>query len=72
MFNGMSINLYCEYYGIRLPRVKRIIENQQTLQVWRNYGPAAQTLIGRMVVETPLTDVQLRRLPSRLREVVSA
>ncbi len=42
------------------------------LQVWRNYGPHAQPLIGRIVVETPLTDVQLRRLPSRLREVVSA
>lgn len=60
------------YCKIQASTTLTVLNNATLLQVWKDYGPHAQPLIGRMVVETPLTDAQLRRMSSRLRAVVSA
>ena len=44
---------------------------KNAIQIWRNYGPVAQMLIGRVVVEKLLTASQERRMPAGLRRVLS-
>jgi hypothetical protein len=54
------------------PATTVTVANHANLRrMWRNYGPAAQSLIGRVVVKRPLTATQTRRLPKRLRRVLS-
>jgi hypothetical protein len=54
------------------PATTITVRNHAMLRkVWSIYSPAARQLIGSMVVETPLTETQTRRLPERLRRVLS-
>lgn len=48
------------------------VSNHRNLMAsWKLYNPFARTLIGRYIVEKPLTDAQLRRLPGELRDLVA-
>jgi hypothetical protein len=44
-----------------------VSDHRNLLASWRRYDVLSRTLIGRYVVEKPLTDAQLRRLPGELR-----
>jgi hypothetical protein len=44
-------------------------DHRNLLAAWRTYGnPLCAALVGSFHVDTPLTDAQLRRLPTDLRE----
>ncbi len=53
------------------PATIEVPTDKDLLSAWRLYGGPG-TLVGRFVVEKPLTDAQLRRLPRDLRERVAA
>jgi len=45
-----------------------VSDRRALLAAWKRYDVLSRTLIGRYVVEKPLTDAQLRRLPMELRD----
>ncbi len=44
-----------------------VSDHRNLLASWRRYDVLSRTLIGSYVVEKPLTEAQLRRLPRELR-----
>lgn len=45
-----------------------VSDHRNLLASWKRYDVLSRTLIGRYVVEKPLTEAQLRRLPMELRD----
>jgi hypothetical protein len=55
------------YLQVTESAIVKAPNHKSLMHAWRTYG-GPLTLVGRFVVEKPLTEAQLRRLPADLRD----
>ncbi len=57
------------YMQVKSSATIEVPDHKGLLAAWKLYGPGP--LVGRFIVNEPLTKAQLRRLPSGLRELLN-
>lgn len=58
------------YMKIRALTTITVADHRSLVKAWSTWNERERALIGRFIVEKPLTDAQFRRLPAALKRIV--